>query len=91
VAAATDKYAASKTTLRPKFTGDHRVVFIDKQYGAFAGTQQTAYFGLADGLKDGKETVGAFSAPAALVKYAFGLNPTSPAYSTVGKDLTITL
>ena len=50
-----------------------------------------AYFGLADGLNDGKETVGAFSAPAALVKYAFGVNPISPAYSTVGKDLTMTL
>jgi hypothetical protein len=89
--AAIKRHAARKTMIRPRIADGHRVALIDDNIVRSLEGGKPAYFGLADGLNDGKETVGAFSAPAALVKYAFGANPTSPAYNTVGKDLTITL
>jgi hypothetical protein len=43
---------------------------------------------VGEGLKDGNDTLGAASAPAAAWKNGFSLNPKMPAYREVGKDRT---
>src|ERR1700751_2539732 len=46
---------------------------------------------VGEGLKDGNDTLGAASAPAAAWKKGFSLKPKMPAYKAVGKLLTWTL